>query len=114
MKKKIYTPFLVLLLAVICSVFPASAEEAHYTCDSDPSMLTGKTYDTLYLDVEGCGEKIVLNNVKVKDTLIYNGGMDEKDHYIELRHGTDIWFMDLICASSPSSSSVKFFPASLL
>ena len=98
MKKQICTLSFVLLIAVICCVFPAFAEEVHFTCDSDPSMLTGKTYDTLYLDVEGCGEKIVLNNVKVTDTLIYNGGLDEKDHHIELRHGTNIWNMDLICA----------------
>ena len=100
MKKKIYMSFFILVIAVICCVFPAAAEETHFTCDSDPSMLTGKTYDTLYLDVEGCGEKIILNNVKVKNTLIYNGGLDEKDHHIELRNGTEIWYMDLICAPS--------------
>ena len=30
MKKKTNIPFFVLLLAVICSVFPVAAEEAHY------------------------------------------------------------------------------------
>ena len=100
MKKLLFTHIFVLLMSVFLCMFPAAAEEVHYTCDSDPSMLIGKTYDTLYLDVEGCGEKIVLNHVKVTDTLVYNGGQDEKDHHIELRNGTEIWYMDMVCASS--------------
>ena len=98
MKKRVYILVLILVFASVCFAIPAAAEETHYTCNSDPSMLNDKTYDRLYLDVEGCGEKVVLNNVKVKDTLVYNGGSDEKDHRIELRGGTEIWYMDLVCA----------------
>ena len=62
-----------------CAVF---AEDAHFTCDSDPADFNGKTFENLYLDLEGCGEEQRFEELTVTGNLVYNGGKDAVDHKI--------------------------------
>lgn len=85
---KRFTTFIFVMIAALCCAMSVVAADEHFTCGSDPAMLTNKKYDNLYLDVEGCGEDIELKKVTVKGNLVYNGGKDLSDHHITLTKST--------------------------
>ncbi len=104
---KRFTTFILIMIAALCCVMSASAADEHFTCGSDPAMLTNKKYDNLYLDVEGCGEDVVLEKVTVTGNLVYNGGKDMSDHHLTIKKSSiQNFFMP--CESSHSCSlSIK-------
>ncbi len=79
--KNIKLLFTVLLLSLICCT-TVLAEDTHYTCSSVVSDFDGKTFENLYLDVEGCGASLEFTDLTVTGNLIYDGGRDTEDHYI--------------------------------
>lgn len=93
--------FVYVLIVVLCCALSAAADDVHYTCSSDPAMLVKQEYENLYLDVEGCGEDVVLEKVKVTGNLVYNGGKDPKDHHLTLiKSSVENFFLP--CESSHS------------
>ena len=81
---KRFSTFVFVLFTVLCCALSAAADDVHYTCSSDPAMLVEQRYENLYLDVEGCGEDVVLDNVVVTGNLVYSGGKDSVDHHLTL------------------------------
>ena len=81
---KRFSTFVFVLFTVLCCALSAAADDVHYTCSSDPAMLVEQRYENLYLDVEGCGEDVVLENVTITGNLVYNGGKDVIDHHLSL------------------------------
>ena len=80
MKKTILLLFT--LLSSLCLLGAAAAENTHFTCSSAVSDFDGKTFENLYLDVDGCGASLEFTDLTVTGNLIYNGGSDTEDHYI--------------------------------
>lgn len=76
------TKLLLVLLAVLTCCTAVFAEDTHYTCSSEVSDFDGKTFENLYLDVEGCGASLEFADLTVTGNLIYDGGRDTEDHYI--------------------------------
>ena len=81
MKNILFFAILVVLMSLAITV---SAEDLHYTCESDPSVLTSGTFDNLFLNLKGCGAEIELSDVTVTGNLIYDGGNDQTDHSIKI------------------------------
>ena len=90
------TLLLVLALSLICTA-AVSAEDGHFSCDSDLSKFNGKTFDNLYLDLQGCGSSftdpehpgqisVTFEDLTVTGSIIYNGGADPDDHFIALKN----------------------------
>ncbi len=86
--KKLFAVVLFVVLAALGCAMSAFATtinpetDAVFTCDSDPADFNGKTFENLYLDVDGCGEDIVFTDLSVTGNLVYNGGRDTLDHHI--------------------------------
>ncbi len=100
---KHFTTFILILIAALCCAMSVAAADEHFTCGSDPAMLSNKEYDNLYLDVEGCGEDVVLEKVTVTGNLVYNGGKDMSDHHLTIKKSSiQNFFMP--CESSHSCS----------
>lgn len=74
----------VVFVFVFCAVLAVSAEDVHFTCESDLTMLTAGTYDNLFLDVKGCGTDIELTDLTITGNLIYDGGNDYIDHSVSI------------------------------
>ena len=51
---KHFTTFIFVMIAVLCCAMSAAAEKTYFTCDSDPADFNGKTFERLYVLLNGC------------------------------------------------------------
>lgn len=76
---------IILIFSVIFLNFgPAAAANEHFSCGTDWAELSGRSFDNLYIDLNGCGTDVELSNLRVAGSLIYNGGNDFTDHNITI------------------------------
>ena len=107
--KKLFAIVVFVVLAALGCAMSAAAEDAVFTCDSDPADFNGKTFENLYLDVEGCGEDIVFTDLSVTGNLVYNGGRDASDHHITFDKPSirSMW----IACEATHNASFTFIPS---
>ena len=80
--KKLFAVVVFVVLAALGCAMSAAAEDAVFTCDSDPADFNGKTFENLYVLLNGCDNFkstilpddnvfVTLRDITVNGTLYY-------------------------------------------
>ena len=69
--KKIAFLFVMSILVLISST--AYADDGYFTCGSDVAEFSGKTFENLVIDLQGCHDSLVFDALTVKDTMVITG-----------------------------------------
>ena len=100
--KKLFAVVVFVVLAALGCAMSAAAEDAVFTCDSDPADFNGKTFENLYVLLNGCDNFkstifpddnvfVTLRDITVNGTLYYVDDSYDRENgiYTEVLPGED-------------------------
>ena len=92
--KKLFVIVVFVVLAALGCAMSAAAEDAVFTCDSDPADFNGKTFENLTINLDHCGKfpnksvdpyaaYVLFENITVSGEVNYEKGYDgQYNHYV--------------------------------